>query len=256
MNWQIVVPLAGEGKRFLDAGYSIPKPLLPVSGLPMVVRAVMDLPVAKRIVFLVRAEYMRGRYAIDRILREYFPSCIVIPVEKTTAGQACTVRLAADSLEPNEPIIVAACDNTHLYNEAEHARLLEETNAEALVWVYTGESSVTVNPEQYGWVREHDGIIEHVSCKAPISENPRKDPVVSGFFTFRTAERMVTAIDAMVGADMRINQEFYMDVVPNILLANGHVVRAFFVEKYIGWGTPADYEDYLLRERYYDQIHQ
>ena len=41
---QIVVPMAGSGRRFSDAGYKLPKPLLPVAGVPMVVQAVRDLP--------------------------------------------------------------------------------------------------------------------------------------------------------------------------------------------------------------------
>ena len=34
--------MAGEGKRFKDAGYTIPKPLIEVDGKPMVIKALQS----------------------------------------------------------------------------------------------------------------------------------------------------------------------------------------------------------------------
>ena len=32
----IVIPMAGAGKKFLDAGFSFPKPLIDIKGKPMI----------------------------------------------------------------------------------------------------------------------------------------------------------------------------------------------------------------------------
>ena len=61
---------------------------------------------------------------------------------------------------------------------------------------------------------------------------------------------MLGAIDRMVAAGERVKGEFYMDTVPNGMIAAGQRVEIFEVEKYIGWGTPIDYEDFLKWERY------
>ena len=39
-----IIPMAGEGSRFVNQGYKLPKPLIPVNGVPMVVRAAKCLP--------------------------------------------------------------------------------------------------------------------------------------------------------------------------------------------------------------------
>src|SRR5580658_3278220 len=117
MPLQIVVPMAGEGRRFQEAGYQLPKPLIPVAGVPMVARAVQDLPAADRVVFLARSEHLQQYPLLDE-LRQHVPGCQVVSVPGLTEGQACTVRLAAEYLEPDWPVIVAACDNTHLYQPA------------------------------------------------------------------------------------------------------------------------------------------
>jgi len=165
-----------------------------------------------------------------------------------------TVRRAAEALEPDWPVIVAACDNTHLYNRA---RLLERMAApavECLVWTYRHDSRVLVNPQQHGWVRVAGVRALEVSCKKPLSDTPLGDHAVSGFFSFRAAGQMAAAIDRMVASGLRVNNEFYMDVVPNVLLAEGRSVEVFEVDKYIGWGTPADLEDFCRWERYFAQL--
>ena len=250
---QIVVPAAGEGRRFAEAGYEVPKPLVPAAGAPMVVRAVRDLPAADRVVFVVRAEHVRD-YRIDEQLRRHFPGCRVVTVEGVTEGQACTVRLAADALEPDWPVIVAACDNTHVYDRAKLARLMADPAVECLIWTYRGDTRVLAAPEQHGWVRVDGDRVVEVSCKRPISDAPLEDHVVSGFFSFRTARGMIEAIDRMVEADVRVGGEFYLDTVPNLLVADGRDVRVFEVEKYIGWGTPRDLDDFEKWERYFAEL--
>ncbi|NQT16557.1 MAG: NTP transferase domain-containing protein [Planctomycetes bacterium] len=255
MPLQIVVPAAGEGRRFADVGYRVPKPLVSAAGVPMVVRAVRDLPPADRVVLVVRSEHVRD-HQIDRQLEQFFPGCRIVTVEGLTEGQACTVRLAADALHPDWPVIVAACDNTHVYDPRRLAQLMSDPAVECLIWTYRHDTRVLVAPEQHGWVRVDGDRAVEVSCKTPISETPLNDHVVSGFFSFRTARRMIDAIDAMVQADTRIKGEFYMDVVPNLLIADRLDVRVFEVQKYVGWGTPRDLDDFHRWHRYFANLDQ
>jgi len=241
---QIVIPMAGDGRRFSTAGYALPKPLLPVNNQPMAIQAVRDLPEASRVIFLVRSEHI-DRFQIDRKMKAYLPNAVIVPVEKLTAGQACTVRLAAEHLDPELPVIVGACDNTHVYDKESLARAMAAPDFSCLVWTYRGDPRVLRNPTAYGWVRTEsdDTTVRFVSCKTPISQTPIEDQAVSGFFSFNSARTMNRAIDALVAEGQTINGEYYLDNVPNVLLKDGLTVKTFLVRKYIGWGTPAEYED-------------
>jgi NDP-sugar pyrophosphorylase family protein len=240
---QIVIPMAGLGQRFRDAGYLLPKPLIPVGGVPMIVRVVRDLPPAKRIVFVVHPEHVR-EHRIDALLRSEFPQAVVVVAPGLTAGQACSVRLALDELDDGD-VCVAACDNTHIYHRGKLQQLICDQTLEGLIWTYRGEPRVLKNPHWYGWVAADErGLVERVSVKQPISERMLNDHVVSGTFWFRSARRLAQAIDALVDSNQRVNGEFYLDAVPNVLMRQGHQVGVFEVESYIGWGTPADLEAY------------
>ncbi len=250
---QLIVPMAGLGQRFADAGYTLPKPLVEVSGLPMIVRVVRDLPPCERIAFVVNGEHVR-RFEIDKTLRNYFPTAQIVVTPGLTQGQACTVRLAADAIDLNDDVLVAACDATHVYDTKQFAQLRSDPPTDAIVWTYRGEPRVLATPKSFGWVRINEqGDVVAISCKQPISDQFLADRVVSGFFWFRSARRLMAAIDDLVASNERVNNEFYLDVIPNRILAAGGRVAAFDVEKYIGWGTPEDLRDYERWERYFTQ---
>jgi NDP-sugar pyrophosphorylase family protein len=251
---QLVVPMAGLGQRFADAGYALPKPLVPVDGLPMVVRAALDLPPADRRVFIVHPDHVR-QYQIDEVLARHLPGCQIVVAPGLTQGQACTVRLAADELDLDDSVLIAACDNSHVYDIEAFDRLTGETGIDCLIWTYRHDTRVLHKPQAHGWVETRAGSIDvqRVSCKKPISSNLLDDHVVSGCFWFRSARQLIDGIDELVASEERVNNEFYLDVVPNLLVRQGRRVAAFEVEKYIGWGTPEDLQDYQRWERYFGQ---
>lgn len=258
---QLIVPMAGLGQRFAAAGYLTPKPLIEVSGVPMVVRVVRDLPRAERVVFVVHGNHVR-EFGIDAELRRHLSSAKVVVSPGLTAGQACTVRLAADAIDLDDDVLVAACDATHVYDRARFEALRRNWACDAAVWTYRGEPRVLATPTSFGWVkcREQvsqaseaiDPIVQRVSCKQPISDQLLADRVASGFFWFRSGRVLMDAIDRLVASGERSNNEFYLDVVPNLLIAAGLNVRAFEVDKYIGWGTPEDLREYQQWEKYFE----
>lgn len=262
----LIVPMAGLGQRFRDEGYALPKPLIPVSGVPMVVRAVRDLPPAERMTFIVHPDHLQT-HAIDRRLKEYFAEAAVIVTPGLTAGQACTVRLASPAIAADEEVLVAACDNTHLYDADTFARLQADPTIDAIIWTYRHDPRVLVKPTAHGWVRvgevsnlskRDSGQVENlsyevaaVSCKVPISDTPLADHAISGCFWFRRAGQLFRAIDELIASDQRVNDEFYLDQIPNLFIQAARRVVTFEVQKYIGWGTPQDLRDYQAWEQYF-----
>ncbi len=70
MNINIVLPIAGSGKRFIDGGYEIPKPLIQTNGKYIVVKSLESVDYKDcNLFFIVRQEHIDG-YQIDDILKE------------------------------------------------------------------------------------------------------------------------------------------------------------------------------------------
>lgn len=239
-----LIPMAGAGQRFVDAGYRVPKPLIEVDGVPMIVRAARSLPQPDLWIFVCRAEHI-AEARIDRTLQQFFQPCRVIAVDHLTEGQACTCLLARHELQPDDILTIGACDNAMTWDLAAYGQQFTRSHSDFLVWTFRRNPAVLQNPCMYGWVKtDASGGVTGISVKVPLSDTPMNDHAVIGAFTFRRAGLFLDACDDMIRADARIKNEFYVDNAINHALARGAVGRLFEVDRYICWGTPRDLDTY------------
>ena len=92
----IIMPMAGEGSRFLKEGWMVPKPLIQLHGDPLFIRAINSLDISDiemKYSFIVRQEHI-DKYDIDKMIRDYLPVANVYSVLKTTRGAVETCLLA------------------------------------------------------------------------------------------------------------------------------------------------------------------
>ncbi len=239
----LVVPMAGLGQRFANEGYALTKPLIPVSGLPMVAQATHDLPSAEHHVFVLRAD-MAGYSDVEKQLSTLYPKAIIKTIDRVTDGQACTALIGLDALE-NEvgkscsPITIGACDNGALYDAESFSKLVQDPSVDIIVWGVRGHPNAIRNPKMFGWIDAVDGQVRLVSVKTPLDKSA-SDPIVLGTFTFRRADDFRRALDRLIARDGRINGEFYIDSLINDAIALGLQCRLFEVDSYLCWGTPND----------------
>ena len=234
----VVVPMAGLGQRFADRGWTTVKPLIPVSGKPMVVQAASDMPAADQHVFVLRQDLL-GLAEIQVGVLQAFPHAGFVVLEKLTDGQARTALAGVEHVDPTKPVTIGACDNGMLYDRTAYAKLLAGHETDVIVWVMRGHPGAVRNPQQYGWVEEIDGLVKAVSVKVPLA-NPVTDPSIIGTFTFMRASDYTRATDRMIARSARVNNEFYIDMAINDAVALGLRCRILEVDHYIGWGTPDD----------------
>ncbi len=238
-----LIPMAGEGQRFIDAGYKTPKPLIDIDGLPMAVRAAKSLPFADLWIFICRENHIKVAN-VDKLLKKHFPSVIVLSVDHLTEGQASTCLLARDHLHPDDQLTIGTCDNAMVYDKNSCEQHIK--THDALIWTFRNNPAVLQNPKMYGWVSiDEYGKATGVSCKVPISDNPLNDHAVVGTFSFNKAGYFLECSDEMINKNRRINNEFYIDVVLDECVLNGYNVSPFEIDNYICWGTPKDLEKYL-----------
>ena len=67
----LILPMAGAGSRFFNVGYTDPKPLLDIEGVPMVIKAVQDLPQTSKKIFICQNEHLKN-YKIKETILKYF----------------------------------------------------------------------------------------------------------------------------------------------------------------------------------------
>lgn len=108
----IIMPMAGEGSRFLKEGWDIPKPLIELRGIPLFIRAINSVKsdvVPMKYSFIVRQEHI-DKYQIDEKIKSVLPEATVFSVSKTTRGAVETCLMAKSAISEKDAIIVMDCD--------------------------------------------------------------------------------------------------------------------------------------------------
>lgn len=246
-----IIPMAGSGTRFANEGYLLPKPLIPVSGKPMIMRVIEGLPRADKWIFIVRPEHVQ-QFAIDTILKEVVPGAIVL-TDPDPKGQAATCMFALEHVMDEDEIFIAPCDSSQLYNKDRFDALRARTDVDSIVWSFTDDRLLSDKPTAWGWLKtEEDGeTIADVSVKIPVSEDPRHDHAITANFYFKRAKDFKDAYARMIETEHKINGEYYVDAMPIFLRELGKKSVLFDVDLYVSWGKPADLYLYQLREYLY-----
>lgn len=106
----VVMPMAGDGQRFKDAGYTTPKPLIEVDGKPLFIHAIESLSFRNikdiHFIFVCRSEHDKDGVMTKRIteemnLRLYGGKFTITYLDHKTRGSLETIMTALDSYKEN-----------------------------------------------------------------------------------------------------------------------------------------------------------
>ena len=258
---RVLIPMAGAGQRFADAGYRVHKPAIMTTDRqtgdkkPMVVCATKDLPGVmtdgSNVIYVDRTFHKED--GVEDVIRAYYPKAEFITVDHLTEGQACTCMLAEDYLNPEEPLLIAGCDNGMDIDRTAYESLTGE--CDCIVFTYRHNEAVLANPNAYGWMIADDtGNITGTSIKKAISDTPMEDPAVVATFWFKKAGIFLEAAKKMIAENDRINGDYSVDQVAKHVLDLGYRAKIFDIDRYVGWGTPADYENYEKTWQYFKEL--
>jgi NDP-sugar pyrophosphorylase family protein len=236
----IVVPMAGLGGRFQAAGYQIPKPLIPVHGIPMIEVVVNNLRPRQshRFVFICQEEHDRT-YDLRGFLESLAPGCEVICIDGVTEGAACTVLIARELINTVEPLMIANCDQWVDFSIDEYLTAFRHSGSDGFIM------TMRSNSPKWSYVkRDPTGRVLTVVEKQVVS-----DEATVGIYNFSSGRDFVAAADAMIKADIRVNDEFYVAPVYKQLIDWGRYIDTCCIGNdgagMYGLGTPADLESFL-----------
>ena len=238
-KWQggdmnVLIPMAGAGTRFEQAGFTFPKPLIDVGGKPMIQIVVDNLNIEARHIFIVQKSHYE-KYNLKETLSLISPGCEIVQVEGVTEGAACTTLLAKDLIDNNEPLLIANSDQFVEWNSNE---FMYSMTADA---VDGGILTFKSTHPKWSYAKLNDsGFVSEVAEKKPISNT-----ATVGVYFWKRGADYVKYAERMIVCDKRVNKEFYVCPVFNEAIEDGQKVKIFDVEKMWGLGSPEDLDNFL-----------
>ncbi len=233
----IIMPMAGEGSRFARAGWTTPKPLIELRGVPLFQRAIGSVAIEgvdMKYSFIVRQEHIDKQH-IDELIKEILPEARVFSVLKTTRGAVETCLVAEDAIDDEDAVVVMDCDlefRSKRYNELVANALAltaDEADGGALV------SFESDNP-RYSYAQIDDnGRVLRTAEKEPISNH-----ALCGAYFFGSGKDFKRIAHQLLDDGTHGKAEFYVSLLYNYLLAEGKTVRLAPMEEYYSYGTPEE----------------
>jgi NDP-sugar pyrophosphorylase family protein len=258
-NESNIIAMAGLGKRFYDEGYKKVKPMIEVSGKPMVLQATNDLPRSKSNTYVLRSD-MENYNKIIEDIRKADPSASFKILDGVTNGQASTAQIGLEYLEEFSnkklgPITFGACDSGFLYDFDSYNKLINDEDVDVIVWATRGNINAIRRPEMFGWIMEIESKISKISVKKPL-EDPKNDPMVIGTFTYKKAEDFKKSLACLKARKGSINNEFYIDSCINDSISLGLNCHILEVSNYLSWGTPNDLKTFEYWQSCFHKWHE
>ena len=231
----IVVPMAGRGSRFLRAGYKSPKPLIEIHGHPMIEYVVKNISPSERhrFIFICQEEHLL-KYELREKMTRIAPDCEIVTVDYITEGAACTVLLAKQFIDNDDPLMIANSDqfvdtdiNDYLFHLEKNDGLIMTMPADDPKWSFI----------RY----DETGMVTEVREKEVISNE-----ATVGIYNYARGRDFVRYARQMIEKNIRVNNEFYVAPVYNEMIAEGKRIAFHNVgEKMHGIGTPEDLDMFL-----------
>ena len=231
----VLIPMAGAGSRFQQAGYTFPKPMIQVHDKPMIQVVVDNLGLEANYHFVVQKEH-REKYNLDTFLNLISPGdCKVIEVDGMTDGAACTALLAKEFIDNDNPLFFANSDQFVEWNTVEFMYNMQETNADGGIVTFKA-----THPKWSFAKVNDDGLVTEVAEKNPISNN-----ATIGYYYWKHGSDCGKYAEQMIEKDIRVNNEFYVCPVFNEAIQDNKKIRPFEVNGMWGLVTPVDLQYYL-----------
>lgn len=233
----IVIPMAGLGSRFLQAGYKKPKPLIDVCGKSMIERVLDNFSTVsnKKFILIVRKEHIENNKSFfEELVKKY--TCNIITVDKITEGAACTILKAVGFINNEEELLLANSDQVVDMKINDFTDDCRKRGLDGSILTFYAQHAKW----SYARVNENGLLVESKEKKVISSH------ATVGIYFFRKGRYFVNSAVEMIANNDRVKNEFYTAPAYNYSIKNGLKIGIYEIDKLkmFGLGTPEDLENY------------
>ena len=232
-KYNLLLPIAGRAQRFLNEGYTMPKPLIMSKDKHIIDWSMKSIDTSEcNVIFAVRLEHINN-FSIDDILRNKFGEDIkIVVIDRVTDGSVSTCLLAKEYIDNDLPLIIYTPD-VYFENQFSPSEIPEDLDGFLLTF--------KANSPAHSYVELDDkGLALRTAEKEVISQN-----AAVGVYYYKTGKAFVEYAEEMIRKNIRTKGEFYICPMYNLMIRDGAKVGIKQVEKMHVLGTPAELEFFV-----------
>ncbi len=242
---QIIIPMAGSGTRFKNAGYKDPKPIINIAGKPMIQYVIDLFPGEHDFLFICRDEHLE-QSDLRAVLSKLAPQGQIVSVTSKDLGPVHNILKVQPLIKDDEPVVVNYCDFDMDWDYADFKKIMAEKNAQSACVCYRGFHPHLLGPNLYAGTRVDENLnVLEVKEKYSFTPNKMDTWQQTGTFYFASGELLKKYCEELVDKNITCNGEYYVSLLYNLMIRDGVRVALYPVKHFCQWGTPEDLEEYL-----------
>lgn len=236
----IIIPAAGCGTSFINAGYTFPKPVIDIRGKPMIQLIIENLKpkIDHRFILICQNQHYE-KYSLNQVFNNSTKGNFeCIRLYAPTQGAACTVLTAIDHINNEDDLIIANADQIIDVDINSFIKFARNSKADGVIMTFN-----SLHP-RWSYARaDKKGHVLEVAEKKVIS-----DKATVGIYYFKRGSDFVKSAFSMIEKNIRFNNDFYVCPTYNEMLLDGKRVIIWDInqEQMHGLGTPEDLNNYLV----------
>lgn len=231
----IIIPLCGYGKRFKDAGYNTPKPLIRVINKEIIYHIIdnLDIHIDDKIFIIYHTSL--DDYDFNLIINRDYPNVVLIPLHKRTEGAAETILLGIDYILTHSLSTLKQClliDGDTIYHTNILKKLRHAHNNSVICFEDKDAKPI------YSFIQvDDDNNITDIEEKEKISNFAN-----TGAYFFIDINELRENCKYVIDNNIRFKNEYYISCVIKYMISNAIVFNSIKINKkyYTSLGTPEE----------------
>lgn len=211
---QVLIPISSRSPFFSPAEYFFPKPLVEVSGRPMIELVVKQLKKQlndPQFIFVIDRDDARA-FSVDRVCELVGgDGSIVVERVGETSGALCSCLLAIEALDPRAPLLISNSDQIITADLGAHIRDFVTSKVDAGVITFD-----SVHPRWSYVIDAENRRVAQTFEKRVVSRN-----AIAGLYYFSEARRFLDAAQTTILNDVNVNGAFYISSAINQCILDG-----------------------------------
>lgn len=236
--------MAGSGQRFIEAGYSAPKPLIPLNDGKRIIDHVVGMfNMSDEFVFVCNQQHLDETTMHDALNR-VCPNKRIIGIPPHKLGPVWTCHAAFPYVANDEPVIVAYCDGAIRWDRAAFEAHVGDNRLDGCLLTHTGFHPHTLSTTRMAFCRTDGPLVLEVKEKASYTDDPASEHASSGVYYFARGGDLKTYGAKMIGDGAAFNGEYYATLLYNLMIDDGKRVGYFDTPGVAILGTPCEVSNY------------
>lgn len=239
---QLIMPMCGNGSRFAEKGYVLPKPLIQLHNRPFFYWSAQSImkDIECDLIFVVLQEHI-DKFNLDKEIKRIYKNAKIVVLPEVLPGAVFTAFEGCKHVLENSPILINDCD--HAFSCSNFVHSFDEGKLEDLDG---GLMTFPSNIPHYSFVEKNaKGDVVRTAEKEVIGEE-----AICGCYYFKNKQLFSeNVVDYLKNENC---EEYYLSGLYNLMIQKGMKVKSFLTDYHIPFGTP---EEYIAAKNNWMEIH-